>query len=713
MKKLLGLALLLIPSFCFADRLGSLHSSADVLLSTQGANLSSVIHSTDSLQIGATFYVSSGTVAGPLYINGGGDGSITATITGSTYTAVWSSGAYTVGQTAVFSSTNGTLIGSSSSGGSTPGGSSFQLQYNNGGVLGGAAFTNVWASSITVSTIGVLVNGSITSNDGFSGTGGPGILDIFAGTPYVQNRTLFAVGSGAQKNQFYVPNNHYVISTLGLQAGNLVVGDTSASGQRIYSIGDTNSFFDLRNGSSMTFNTGTANGPGDIRFQPASTLALTISNQSGITAVSSVSVRSPGGIMTTFGVNAATAQITGLGTNTNVCTDGSSNLTTSGCNNGTLTGNQTITLSGDSAGSGATAITVTNTSEQDNIKTFGSSITVNGSQGLSVKYGVSIGSITGAGLTTCGDSTHAVGWSSTNNQFTCQNVTGSGGSPTTTYTSSVTFQGGVSLSSGIAIDATDIISTTSTITSSMTVILASCTTRGSSPTPWIALNLGSASNIGEEHMIYDVGADSCSIKINAQPGELIESTGTIWLNAQTQHASIHALGNGLWGSGPGSIQYTPWSVFTTQDDVGTFTVATASDVYSCPIFIPIPIGFEGFRVGRSVSSGLFGFAITDMNGKYVVGVSSAVSASGFNNYTTGSVTQLSPGWYRLEVVLPSTALTINGSNSVNAGKMFCSKVGSSTSGSDLSGFTPTIPGTGDNRSYPAIDLLFNGGMQSY
>lgn len=47
---------------------------------------------------------------------------------------------------------------------------------------------------------------------------------------------------------------------------------------------------------------------------------------------------------------------------------------------------------------------------------------------LSVQYDIKIGSITGAGLTTCGDSTHAIAWNSTTNRFSCQTIS-SGGLP--------------------------------------------------------------------------------------------------------------------------------------------------------------------------------------------------------------------------------------------------------------------------------------------
>jgi len=55
-----------------------------------------------------------------------------------------------------------------------------------------------------------------------------------------------------------------------------------------------------------------------------------------------------------------------------------------------------------------------------------SSETITGGGGLTVDYGVYVGSVTGGGLATCGDSTHALGYNGSN-LFTCQNVTGSGG----------------------------------------------------------------------------------------------------------------------------------------------------------------------------------------------------------------------------------------------------------------------------------------------
>jgi hypothetical protein len=66
-KKLIFSAVLFLPSFAFADRLGGLGRESDVALST-GA-----IQNTSTLQSGATFYVSSGTVGTQLNVGSSGN----------------------------------------------------------------------------------------------------------------------------------------------------------------------------------------------------------------------------------------------------------------------------------------------------------------------------------------------------------------------------------------------------------------------------------------------------------------------------------------------------------------------------------------------------------------------------------------------------------------------------------------------------------------
>lgn len=267
------------------------------------------IYNQDTLQSGATFFVSSGTVQGTFSVTGNGNGAIKFTISGSTANVISSTGSYSVGQAAIFSSTNGTVVGGSA--GVASGGSGTQWQYRASATsLGGITDSNVWASSVTISTFGVLSNATQSINTGYNGAGGPGLLDVYAG-PWTANLSLFCVGSSAQVNQFCVPNNHYPFATLGFQAGQLVVGDTSATGQRIYSNGDTSSYFDLRNGSTATINTGTANGPGDIRFQPASVLVMTIA-KSTVTIAGGLVVTGTATIPSIFGSTNASSAYPGM-----------------------------------------------------------------------------------------------------------------------------------------------------------------------------------------------------------------------------------------------------------------------------------------------------------------------------------------------------------------------------------------------------------------
>ena len=105
---------------------------------------------------------------------------------------------------------------------------------------------------------------------------------------------------------------------------------------------------------------------------------------------------------------------------------------------GAITGNQSITWtgSGDVTGSasGATSIspTLTAAANQPNIKTLSASSTtvggqllvigsqtVTGAGGLGVTYNINVGSMTGAGLSSCSAAGNAVNFNSTSNTFGC------------------------------------------------------------------------------------------------------------------------------------------------------------------------------------------------------------------------------------------------------------------------------------------------------
>jgi hypothetical protein len=124
------------------------------------------------------------------------------------------------------------------------------------------------------------------------------------------------------------------------------------------------------------------------------------------TFISSVTIVAPLGSSTTYGVSAGTFTGNGAGITSLTGANITSNLPTSVLPS-------TIAY---------TSISNVFTSSQ----TVTSSMSITGAAGLSVTYGVSVGSVTGGGLGTCGSATQALGYTSTST-FACQTITGSGG----------------------------------------------------------------------------------------------------------------------------------------------------------------------------------------------------------------------------------------------------------------------------------------------
>lgn len=80
-------------------------------------------------------------------------------------------------------------------------------------------------------------------------------------------------------------------------------------------------------------------------------------------------------------------------------------------------------------------------------KWTGSDLAYSASTGVSISTLAVVNQISGAGLTNCGDSTHAVSWNSGTNQFGCQAIVGTGGGPTIySATSTASFPFGFSAS---------------------------------------------------------------------------------------------------------------------------------------------------------------------------------------------------------------------------------------------------------------------------
>lgn len=79
----------------------------------------------------------------------------------------------------------------------------------------------------------------------------------------------------------------------------------------------------------------------------------------------------------------------------------------------------------NSSGGLTPAISLSQTIAQP--ETFTSSVTITNSLGAGITYNVNVGSMTGAGLSTCGDGTHALNYVSGTGTFGCQALTSGGG----------------------------------------------------------------------------------------------------------------------------------------------------------------------------------------------------------------------------------------------------------------------------------------------
>ncbi len=101
----------------------------------------------------------------------------------------------------------------------------------------------------------------------------------------------------------------------------------------------------------------------------------------------------------------------------------------------------------------------------------------------SFTYAVNIGSLTGAGLATCGDSAHALAWSATTNKFTCQALSGGGGSAV------------IAISSGSATSSVIVTSPTTNVVVDSNTFTAKL--QGAS-TSFIGLNPSSVTLLGQD-----------------------------------------------------------------------------------------------------------------------------------------------------------------------------------------------------------------------
>jgi len=282
---------------------------------------------------------------------------------------------------------------------------------------------------------------------------------------------------------------------------------------------------------------------------------------------------------------------------------------------------------------------------------------------------------------------------------------GSGGYAVEPATVTYQLAKGVLISSGLVVSTqTAVITTTTTITSSMTVVLASAPASG-----FIRINLPSASaNVGQDFMIYKVDAGSNPVIVQAVGSDLIESSGAVRLDAQSQHASLHSYGTG-WGSGLGSIQYTPPYISNGITNEGNFQIGVSSRVMQCPIYVPVPVAVSGWRIDAQATgtNGKVSFGIFDRNGSNIIALSTQTIVSGVSNYLLPNPIQLAPGYYKEAITMNLTGSNLTGATP-NDKSTLCS-VGANPNHIDMSQVTLTT-GNAQTGDKPHMELLVNGGL---
>lgn len=348
-------------------------------------NYQTVLLSQNSLQAGATIYVASGTIQNltvtNLTVGGTGDGGWQFNIGTSSYGVLSSSTQITVGHLLCSGSTNYTAIDCGLPGTGGGGGSGAPI-----------AFTTGTATTYS--------NPAISS---------PMLVGTFLNTQFAMT---------ASGTTMY----------LNINPAMATVATSTASLQT--QINTLNSFFPVKIGSGtigpfdVSATSASANGAAGL-YARYNLTASTITTTAMIVQTTSVTVLGAGGLT----VNSLTASLP-------VQTDANLKLISAAIDlsgsqaTGVLAAAREPAHTGDVTNS-ASSLAMTAAATQGNIKTFTSaitfvsSVTVQSSLGIYAPFGMNVGTMTGAGLTTCGDASHALAYSATTGLFSCQSITGS------------------------------------------------------------------------------------------------------------------------------------------------------------------------------------------------------------------------------------------------------------------------------------------------
>lgn len=454
-----------------------------------GANIpggsTSYVQLTSSLQTGATFYVSSGSVSGQLTI-GTQQGAGLTNCGDSTHASAWSGGVWSCQEITVPAGT-GDNLGN--------GTGSFGVATTTAGFTGAGGVSVTYgltAGSVTVNDLTASLPTQTDSNkklislavdlSGAQATGTMAAGREPAHTGDVTNSagSLAMTMAPNQANMRVVTSSLNITGTgglgvtFGVVASSVAVSSATVNGQLVTTgitineltasrpmLSDANKKassgqIDFANTNHVTGTMAAAQEPahsGDVT-NSAGSLAMTAATNQGNIKVftSSITFQNVLGSSTTWGVYAGTVTVGSLSASLPTQTDANKMLVSAAIDlsgsqaTGTMAAARMPALTGDittSAGAVATTLagTIAGQHTWTGTTTKTSSMTVTAPLGVGVTFGITASSIAvtsgtvngqltastlqGAGLTTCGDASHGLSWSG--GAFGCQSITGTAG----------------------------------------------------------------------------------------------------------------------------------------------------------------------------------------------------------------------------------------------------------------------------------------------
>jgi hypothetical protein len=245
-----------------------------------------------------------GLAVGSLTATGVGNLSVTENgLTGQVVLSTAGTGV-TVGHLAAWGSSMTIVDGGAAGGGGTPGGSSGQIQYNNGGVFGGLN-SFVTASSVTFFGSSVTFRNLPTTSPNTNTF--PGFFDIFDSSPTAVpvGTRLFTLGSSGLVDQVQFIQGQDSIFNYGVDPGGLILGNASTP----YTVGtnqSSNNFLDIYDGQGVTGEMSLQTGAlatRDIVFLPQTVETVHISSNSMVVKSSMAVTNSNGKYVVAVGTN--------------------------------------------------------------------------------------------------------------------------------------------------------------------------------------------------------------------------------------------------------------------------------------------------------------------------------------------------------------------------------------------------------------------------